>query len=90
MEIKGNFLEELQNTAIVRELHTFWEQLSIWENWNNTGQHLWFWKKLILEAENIAKKAGFDKISIIAWVWVREYYKKRGYYLEEEYMVKEI
>jgi elongator complex protein 3 len=79
-----------KNIAFVRELHTFWDQLSIWEKWDGTGQHLGFGKKLLLEAENIAKKAAFNKISVIAWVWVREYYKKRDYNLEWEYMVKEI
>jgi elongator complex protein 3 len=82
--------EEKNKVAIIRELHTFWEQLSIWEKWNNTGQHLWFWKKLLLEAENIAKFKGYDKILVISGVGVRQYYEKRGYKLKGEYMIKEV
>ena len=36
----------------------------------------------------IAKENGYSKLAVIAWVWVREYYKKRWYELEWEYMVK--
>ena len=54
------------------------------------GQHLWFGKKLITESERIAKEAGFNKMAVIAWVWVRQYYEKRWYHLEWEYMIKEI
>lgn len=83
-------LPELKNTALIREIHTFWDQLSIWNIWNTFGQHFWFWKKLIEEAEKITKNAWYKKISIIAWIWVREYFKKRWYYLEWEYMVKKL
>jgi elongator complex protein 3 len=93
-KLKDNVLNssiwELQNCAIIRQLHTFWDQLSIWEKWNNSWQHIWFWKRLILEAENIAKNNNYKKIAIISWVGVREYYAKRWYILEWEYMVKEL
>ena len=29
-----------------------------------------------------------EKMAVIAWVWVRGYYEKRGYTLKDEYMVK--
>lgn len=83
-------LPELKGAAIIREIHTFWDQLSIGEAGSVFGQHLGFWKKLIEESENIAKKAWYKKMAVIAWVWVRWYYEKRWYHLEWEYMVKEI
>ncbi len=87
--VKNDFsLPEIENSALIREIHTFWDQLSIWETWSNFWQHIGFWKKLILEAENIAKENWYKKIAVIAWIWVREYYKKRWYNLEWEYMVK--
>lgn len=81
-------LPELKDSALIREIHTFWDQLSIWEKWSVFGQHLGFWKKLIETAENIAINAWYKKISVIAWVWVRGYYEKRWYHKEWEYMVK--
>lgn len=83
-------LPELKWAALIREIHTFWDQLSIWEAWTTFGQHLWFGKRLIVEAEDIAKKSWYKKIAVIAWVWVRAYYEKRWYHLDWEYMVKEL
>lgn len=86
-----HFIEELEWTAIIREIHTFWDQLSIWEKGSTFGQHIWFWKRLIEKAESIAKeKYWISKMAVIAGVWVRPYYEKRGYHLEGEYMVKEL
>lgn len=81
---------ELENRALIREVHTFWDQLGIWESWGSFWQHLWFWKRLISKAEEIAVNAWYKKMAVIAWVWVRQYYEKRWYYLEWEYMVKEL
>lgn len=83
-------LPELSEAAIIREIHTFGDQLSIGEKGSTFGQHLGFWKKLIAEAEKIARENGYKKMAVIAGVWVRPYYEKRGYHLEGEYMVKVI
>ncbi len=84
-------LPELQGSALIREIHTFWDQLNIWEKGNNFWQHIGFGKKLIAEAERLAKeKYHLKKMAVIAGVWVRSYYEKRGYHLEWEYMVKEL
>ncbi len=83
-------LPELNGCAIIREVHTFGDQLSIWEKWAKFGQHLGFGKKLIKKAEEIAIEFWYKKMAVIAWVWVRRYYEKSGYMLVWEYMVKEL
>lgn len=83
-----SLLPELKWAALIREIHTFWDQLSIWESGEKFGQHLGFGKRLIEKAEEIAIINGYKKMAVIAWVWVRQYYEKRGYKLEWEYMVK--
>jgi len=83
-------LPEIKWTSLIREIHTFWDQLSIWEKGWEFGQHVGFGKRLIAEAEKITKEAGLNKIAVIAWVWVRAYYEKRWYHLEWEYMVKNL
>lgn len=87
-----HFIPELQDAAIIREVHTYGDQLKIWEKGSLSGQHIWFWKKLIMEAENIVKTnfPQIKKIAVISWVWVRWYYEKLWYKLEWEYMVKVI
>lgn len=86
-----HFIEELEGCALIREIHTFWDQLSIGEKGSTFWQHIGFWKRLIAEAERIAKENyGIQKMAVIAGVWVRQYYEKRGYFLEEEYMIKNL
>jgi len=81
---------ELEWAALIREIHTFWDQLSVHEKGSTFWQHIGFWKKLIIKSEEIAKENWFNKVAVIAWVWVRQYYEKRWYHLDWEYMVKEI
>lgn len=83
-------LPELEWCAIIREIHTFWDQLSVNEKGSTFGQHIWFWKKLIARAEKIAIENWFKKMAVIAWVWVRAYYEKRWYSLVWEYMIKDL
>jgi elongator complex protein 3 len=76
----------LGKIAIIREVHTYGQQAEVGESGDT--QHQGFGRKMIVEAEKIAQKAGFDKIYVISGVGVREYYKKFGYVLEDDYMVK--
>ncbi len=81
---------ELDWCSIIRELHSFWEQLNIWEKGEHFWQHIWFWKRLVKEAELIVKQNWFEKMAVIAGVWVRAYYEKLWYELIWEYMVKDL
>lgn len=83
-------IPELEWCAIIREIHTFWDQLSPWEKGWEFGQHIGFGKKLIARSEEIAIQAWYKKMAVIAGVWVRQYYEKRWYQLEWEYMVKKL
>ena len=55
----------------------------------NNVQHTGFGKKLLEKAEQIAFVSGMNGVVIISGIGVREYYEKRGYYLENNYMVKD-
>ncbi|MDD4151547.1 MAG: tRNA uridine(34) 5-carboxymethylaminomethyl modification radical SAM/GNAT enzyme Elp3 [Candidatus Gracilibacteria bacterium] len=85
-----SLLPEIAGAALIREIHTFGDQLSIGEVGSTFGQHLGFGKKLIEKAEAIAIENGYEKMAVIAGVGVRGYYEKRGYHLEGEYMVKKL
>jgi len=87
----GEILPVLQNAALVRELHTYGQLINIGQKTDIKAQHIGLGKKLMIEAEKIVKKeTSFKKIAVISGVGVREYYKKLGYRLEDEYMVKNI
>jgi elongator complex protein 3 len=79
------------NTCIVRELHVYGKSLKIGEKSNNDIQHSGLGKKLMSEAEKIAKE-DFDsnRLLVLSAVGTREYYQKLGYSLLGPYMVKEL
>jgi len=85
---KDVFLSVLKNSAIIREIQTFGQLIPVGEK-KLAPQHRGLGKKLIREAEKIAKEEfKKKKIAIISGVGVREYFRKLGYKLKQTYMVK--
>jgi elongator complex protein 3 len=80
------------NTALIRELHVYGQLASLKNNEkaNNKKQHKWFGFQLMSIAESIAKKAWFERLSVISGIWVRAYYQKIWYSLEWTYMIKNL
>lgn len=90
-ESKVHFLRELRNCALIREVHTYGKMTKIKSKDKKSPQHIGLGKRLMKEAERIAKEEfGFQKMAVISGVGVREYYRKNGYRLSGEYMVKKI
>ncbi len=84
-------ISDARDAALVRELHIYGEATNIGEAADGSQQHKGFGRDLLIEAERIARNEySLRKIKIISGVGVREYYRKFGYSLENEYMVKEI
>ncbi len=83
-------LPELSGAALIRELHTYGHLVPIDKKIAGASQHFGFGKKLMKEAERIAKKSGYKKMAVIAGIGVREYYKKLGYRLKGTYVVKSL
>ena len=79
-------------TALIRELHVYGALQSI-EGENDAVkkvQHSGLGKKLLDTAEQIAKNADFERLSVISGVGVRAYYYKLGYQLEGTYVLKRL
>ncbi len=72
----------------VRELHVYGKSVEIGKK--GDVQHKGLGKKLVLEAEKIAKKKNCDKMYIISGVGVKEYYKKLGYRKDGVYVGKRL
>lgn len=87
--LKKHWMPVLQDAAIIREIHTYGKLKPIHAG-KGAVQHLGFGRKLLKEAEKIARERGYKKMVTIAGVGVREYFRKYGYALEGEYMVKKI
>ncbi|MCX6731307.1 MAG: tRNA uridine(34) 5-carboxymethylaminomethyl modification radical SAM/GNAT enzyme Elp3, partial [Candidatus Roizmanbacteria bacterium] len=80
----------LKDSAIIRELHVYGKAMEIGENDTKATQHKGLGEELLTIAEEITKKEGHTKLAIISGIGVRGYYRKRGYELEDTYMIKKI
>ncbi len=84
----NHFIKELNGAALIREVHTYGEQIRIKRREGDASQHIGLGRKMIHKAEEISKSHGFESIAVISGIGVREYYKKLGYRLEGTYMIK--
>jgi elongator complex protein 3 len=75
-------------TGLIRELHVYGELAPVGRE--KKIQHAGLGKKLMAEAEKIARQNGYKKIAVISGVGVRGYYRKLGYRLNNSYMVKNL
>lgn len=87
---QNHFIKELQDAAVIRELHTYGNHLALSHHEKNAVQHKGFGKKLIQRAESITKNCGLKKLAVISGVGVREYYRNRDFLLNGTYMVKNL
>ena len=88
---KNHPISVLRQTALIREVHTYGKLAEIDKKDTTSPQHIGLGKKLMLEAEKIAREEyGFRKIAVISGVGVRNYYRKQGYRLSNTYMIKNI
>ncbi len=87
---KKHFLKVLQNSSIIRELHTY-GQLTPISKKGYSSQHKGLGKKLVKEAERITKEEfKLGKIAVISGIGAREYYRKMAYKLKKTYQVKSV
>jgi elongator complex protein 3 len=84
------FRNEIDSTtAGVRELRVYGEHVAVGEKLIGAEQHHGYGKRLLLEAERIAKEEwDCGKVLVTSGVGVREYYYKRGYAREGAYVAK--
>jgi len=80
----------LENAALIREMHTYGQELPVSNSDEQAAQHKGLGKKLIKKAEQITQQEGLEKIAVISGVGVRGYFRKRGYELKDTYMTKKL
>lgn len=100
----GGIIKEIENSALIREVHVYGYSLGVNINsekcendndsssnshYKNSSQHKGYGQVLVQTAETIALENGYNKVAVIAGVGTREYYKNKcGYELEGTYMTK--
>lgn len=80
-------LPELENHAMIREVHVYGPALNLGEDSDGEAQHMGLGRELIDCAKKMARAAGYEKIAVISAVGTREYYAKHhGFELDGLYM----
>ena len=87
-ELRGVLASKIKSYGLIRELHVYGPQIEIGKK--GDVQHQGIGTKLMEKSERIAKENDVNYLAVISGVGVREYYRKMGYELKQEYMVKEI
>jgi elongator complex protein 3 len=86
----SNSLFLYSSIPLIRELHTYGQLTPVGDKLKSGSQHKGLGKKLLIEAEKIAKKSGTNQIAVISGIGVREYYKKFDYKLKDTYLIKKL
>ena len=78
----------LGDMGMIREVHVYGSLKRIGKSGGKASQHRGIGRQLLKIAEQTSIKRGKRGTVVISGVGVREYYRKFGYRLEKEYMVK--
>ncbi len=79
-------VEELDGHALIREVHVYGPSLSISATSEGDAQHIGLGAELIERAIQLAHSAGYHRISVIAAIGTRDYYRRLDFELGELYM----
>ncbi len=83
-------IPELENAAIIREVHVYGQSLPVGIERDGAAQHSGLGTKLLEHADRITREKGISRLAVIAAVGTRGYYEKRGFSQHELYMVKDL
>ncbi|MCX6699726.1 MAG: tRNA uridine(34) 5-carboxymethylaminomethyl modification radical SAM/GNAT enzyme Elp3 [Methanomicrobiales archaeon] len=85
------FREELEESALLRELHVYGSIVPIGHGPSGgEQQHRSAGSSLLSAAEDIARCQGYHRISVMSGIGVRPYYRNHGYEKRGPYMQKEL
>jgi elongator complex protein 3 len=87
---RDEILDELRVCAVIREVHVYGPALEIGEASRGEAQHTGLGTRLIEQATQIARAAGYQRIAVISAIGTREYYRKLGFELGELYMARPV
>lgn len=76
---KNGFIDELQDAAIIREIHIYGRSISVGDSTCNASQHQGLGKSLIVKAISIAKDAHYKEIAVISAIGTKAYYRNNGF-----------
>ena len=81
-------IPELQDAAIIREVHVYGQSLEVGSEQAGAAQHIGLGTTLLKKAEEITRQVGLKRLVVISAVGTREYYRSRGFAQGDLYMTK--
>lgn len=72
-------LPELENAAMIREVHVYGQAVSLGKTVPGKAQHSGLGTRLIERAAELARGQGFARLAVISAVGTRAYYRARGF-----------
>mgnify|MGYP001347517254 FL=1 len=83
-------IPEIAGAALIREVHVYGQSVPVGADQAGAAQHSGLGTRLLQYAEELTAARGFSKLSVIAAIGTREYYRSRGFALGELYMDKAV
>jgi elongator complex protein 3 len=81
------FYSELDNCAMIREVHVYGNVVDVGVSEAGRAQHLGLGSKLIEKAKEIARDQNYKKLAVISAIGTRDYYSDRGFELDSLYQI---
>ena len=81
---------ELTGCAIIRQLHVYGPSLPIGDASDGEAQHRGIGQELLAAAARNARRAGFQRLAVIASIGTREYYRQHGFEDGDLYMARDL
>ena len=81
---------ELNQCAIIREVHVYGQMVNVGGRRDGRTQHLGLGTRLIEAGIKICREEGFSKLAVISGIGTREYYKSKGFVLNDLYQVAQL
>jgi elongator complex protein 3 len=84
-------IDELRGAAIIREVHVYGPLVELGRSGaGGKAQHSGLGVKLLREAEDRARAAGYDRLAVISAIGTRRYYLKHGFQRGDLYLIKSL
>ncbi len=83
-------LPELANHAMIREVHVYGPVMKLGLESDGEAQHMGIGSRLINEAKEMARAAGYAKLAVISAIGTQEYYAKHKFHVDNLYMTTDL
>ncbi len=80
-------ISELRGCAMIREVHVYGPALGLGSELETAPQHAGLGTQLIDETKRITRRAGYERLAVIAAIGTRPYYRERGFKRGQLYMI---